>query len=159
MDLTTKETILDYFIILMFLSLATCIGYIWGNYSADVQTIELTNADINASEVDPLFLAIAKQFRLNHEYTKWHYNCVNFSKDLDAIYDELGFDSRLVRANVRGEEAGHMWVRVYSHGYYFDIETTNGELMTAQSRKKYVLANEIPDDYTNPNWCYGDDCE
>ena len=74
--------------------------------------VELPNLQMNAvnGEVQD-FLLVAERFADNHEYNRTGYNCVNYSHDLKAIADQLGFKTKIIRGCPE-EGICHEWLEL-----------------------------------------------
>jgi len=86
----------------------------------------------NIDRIPPLYdgeieewLVVAGRFAKYHEYNRTSYNCVNYSTDLKAIADSLGFRTKIVRGYVDGNDTGHEWLKLEvdfepQHGTFVD---------------------------------------
>ena len=57
-----------------------------------------------------LFLQmVLNKFSTNQEYDKENYNCQHFARDIDFIYESLGYDVTYNSGYNDGADSGHMW--------------------------------------------------
>ena len=59
------------------------------------------------------FNIILERFARNRNYSR-EYNCVNYSKDLSFILNNLGYQSKVVCGErINDSSKAHCWVRIY----------------------------------------------
>jgi hypothetical protein len=62
------------------------------------------------------FMLVAQRFAKEHTYNVTAYNCVNYTEDLKAITDELGFKTKKVigcrNETVNNTQSCHEWLKI-----------------------------------------------
>ena len=92
------------------------------------------------SEMDQ-FLLTANRFAREHEYDINSYNCVNYSNDLKAIADKLGFNTTYATGCRNYNNSCHRWLRVT-----MDFEPQEAEFKDYSKTYPYEWGGNIETD-------------
>jgi len=110
---------------MLFMNLCILVGLIVGIFWW-VNTISDVNINIKQQKVEPKpqpvygevhdFILVAQRFANYHTYNVTEYNCKNYTADLKAIADQLGFNTTIIEGfpteNMTAEP-GHRWLRLH----------------------------------------------
>ena len=84
------------------------------NHTENNKCPAASNPSLNLSEGEVKdFLIVAQRFADNHNYSE-EYNCMNYTKDLKQIADQLGFDVEQVVGctNQSADKYCHAWLKL-----------------------------------------------